>query len=118
MDFVIGDKYNDLEMYHLVKYPDFFFFNSFSLNLLKFDTERRKVQYTGACELCAHNPAYGSTPTYLRDLEKSIDRGFFRTDILFSDPGKERPQIIIGVETYKELKTEKFKGLDLQAIKK
>lgn len=116
VEFLIDKEYHRLNIYPLINHSEFFYFDEFSLPKVKFDIKRREVEFTGECNVCGYNPAYGVTPAYLKNLDKPIERGFYRTDIIFGDSGKEGPLLIVGVETYKELRAEKFKGMDLRAI--
>lgn len=108
--------YSNIEFKKIPAEPLFFYF--VVKKLLKFDVEKRKTRFENLCERCGnYESVVGANPAFLKDVEKPLDDGFYRTDQEFGSGNEKNPLIIIGVETYKKMKKEKFKGIEADEIK-
>jgi len=87
------------------------------IRMLEFDAKRRKTRFVDFCEKCnQYESIAGAAPAFLRNVPSTLKKGFYRTDIEFGSGRAKSPLIIIGVETYKQLKKEKLKGLEFEPI--
>lgn len=103
---IFHDLYNE---------PGFFYLEV--LEKIEFDTEKRETLFTDRCPICkVYKEVTGATPVFLKNLNACIEDGIFRTDILFGENYARHPLIIGGVTTAKEIKKERFKGIDIRSI--
>ena len=96
--------------YPLNRYPDYFLLDKIELPQIKI-TDYDHLNFLGKCKTCGHQPVYSSF-----SIDQPIIKGIYRTDLLFSDPGRESPVILVGLETYKELNQQRFKGMSFSPI--
>jgi len=109
------NSYKEVSFINLPLEQDFFVFQT--NDILKFDYERRKVDFIKLCEKCNRfDEVIGITPAFLKDIKEEIKEGFFRSDLIFGSGNDKSPLIIIGTDTYKKLKAKKLKGIDFDPI--
>jgi hypothetical protein len=90
-----------------------------------FDAEGRGTRFTELCERCGrYGQVAGAVPVVLREGEQ-IRSGFNATDVAFGsvvEPGQDRcvalqPVVIVDAALGESLRTQRFRGLDLNAIR-
>lgn len=87
------------------------------INILEFDAAKRETRFINYCDKCGrYNEVIGATPIFLKNITQPLNDGFYRTDLEFGSGSNKHPVIIIGVETYKKIKRERFKGIDFKPI--
>lgn len=83
---------------------------------VEFDAEERKTKFLNQCLECGNfEEVIGATPVFLKD-RSIIESGIFRTDLEFASRSSKSPMLIIGVNWYKKLKKENFRGLYMEPI--
>lgn len=103
-------KYPDVEFKEILSEPSFFYF--IAKKLLTFDVDKRKTRFEKLCRVCGnYESVVGANPVFLRAIKTPLGDGFYRTDQQFGSGNEKHPLIIVGVETYKKMKKEKFTGI-------
>jgi len=113
-DFCVDNDYKGVHFYELANYNDRFYMEIF--NVVTVDTKRREIdyyEYNLACN--EYNEVIGAHPVCLIN-KTPLDKGFYRTDIEFGRGYAKSGIEIVDIQTGKELKSEKFKGLYLDEI--
>ncbi|WP_145259936.1 hypothetical protein [Calycomorphotria hydatis] len=96
---------------------DYFVFKP--VQVLKFDSERRRTRFEDLCPECNHFfNVIGATPVFLRNVENPLTEGIFRSDLEFASGHAQSPLIILGTETAKEIRRQAFQKLDIKPIVK
>jgi len=109
-EFCLREGYHDILFKELERSIDFFQF--FSERIVLVDATRTKMELNNFCPVCGnYEESTGSEPTYLLNVTKALDDGFYRTDKVFGSRNSKNPLIIVGPETHRKLKREKMKGL-------
>ena len=92
------------------------FFHLVPVDIVEFDSERRKTRFGEICETCGlpHWVA-GATPAYLKSLA-GPDKHLFRTDILFGSYNEHHPLKIVSADLLRALEGADLKGLVLKPI--
>jgi hypothetical protein len=86
-------------------------------NIVEFDIVRRKPELVDLCPVCKnYKEAIGSLPTFLKDVQKELPDGFYRSDLFFGEDNKKHPLIVVAPTTAEKLKREKMKGLIFEPI--
>lgn len=98
----------------LSKYPDYYYFDVFSLPTLKVNRDCIRSNGYKRCKVCNYLTAYGTVQI---EPDFKFEYTFYRSDVLFAGPGKEHPVVLISKETYEMFKKEKFKGIDIVPLK-
>ncbi len=114
-EFCVRNKYKGVVFKELPNDPGFFKLEV--KNIIKFDTEKTKLEHYKYCDKC-HNyasitPAF---PVFLKGINKPLDDGFYATDIHFASGNEKGPLFIIGIKTYEKMKKEKLKGIFFDKI--
>jgi hypothetical protein len=107
-------QYNGVEFVVLPNSPGFYWFKIH--NVIEFDTDARKtrfMKYNAECN--GFEEIIGMTPICLKKKEILGD-GFFRSGISFGSCASKSPAEMVGEDTMKNLKKEKFKGLFFEKI--
>jgi hypothetical protein len=80
--------------------------NHFHLTLthiVKFDSIRRKTRFEKLCPQCGnYESIVGATPVYLL-VDKSLEDGFYRSDLIFASGNEKHPLTLVGIETKAKL---------------
>jgi len=110
-DFCTKNNYEGINFYPLNNYPKRFFMDI--LNVKRFDTIRKAkhleyIEFNPRCN--EYNEVVGPNPLCLVDNEALTD-GFFRTDLEFGRSYAKGPEYLVGIETWKKMRMETFKGL-------
>ena len=114
-DFCTYTKQENLIFHSLASEPNFYVMET--TTVLEFDYIKREVEFTNQCEHCGvYEEVIGSTPTFLINNKDIIEQGIYRTDIEFTSKKNRGSLIIMGIETLKEFRVQRFKGLDYRAI--
>jgi hypothetical protein len=106
----LQSKNIEFKYYPLNRYTDYFLFDEIELPQIKIENYDH-LKFSQKCKTCGRQTAYSSF-----SIDRPIIKGIYRTDLLFSDPGRESPVILIGLETYKELNQQRFKGMSFLPI--
>jgi len=113
-DFCNRQKFEHLEFFKLSGQPDFYLFKV--NKIIGFDTNRRKTKFLEYNKNCnEYNEVVGATPVCLIE-NKSLEDGFYRTDIEFGRGFAKHPLILLGLNSYELLKKEKIKGIYFKEI--
>jgi len=109
-EFCLINNYNGLEFIKLPKDPDFFYF--IVHNIVTINTAKQVITKENYCKICGYyEGVVTNRPLYLSNINSELPDGFYATDIHFGGGNGKSSVIIIGVETYKKIKKEKFKGI-------
>ncbi len=115
-NYCLERKYAGVEFAALPNDKDFYWLRP--TRLISFDAERRKTRFEKFCDACGHYfDVIGATPIFLKDMEKPLTDGFYRTDIEFGSGHEQGPIVIVGPRTAHELKQQEFSGLELETVK-
>lgn len=86
-------------------------------NTLSFDVIRREVIFDAFCGVCQqYEQIAGANPVFLKNINDEIINGFNRTDVEFGSGREKSPLIILGIDTYKKFKKERFSGFSFEPI--
>jgi hypothetical protein len=86
-------------------------------NVLAFDAERRGTRFLSPCPACgAFYDVVGATPAFLRGVREPIERGFFRSDLVFGSGPEQRPLLFVGIRTAEALNEKRFEGYMLRPV--
>lgn len=76
---------------------------------LIFDVEKYGTRFEKLCALCGnYESIVGATPGILKNQYEPIERGFYRTDVIFGSGRGKSPFFIIGLKTKDEIKANHF----------
>jgi hypothetical protein len=115
-EFCLRSGYTGIIFHELPSDRDFLFMTV--SEVLEFDAEKRETRFKNFCKDCGNYEAIiGATPVFLKNITVPLQDGFYRTDLAFGTGSARDPVVIIGVETYKKMKKEKFNGPDFGAIR-
>jgi hypothetical protein len=121
--YVVSQRFKDFCAVHfiqtlpllpLTKYPDYYYFDVYSLPILQVNRDSIDSDGQKKCKICNFLPAYGTVQI---EPDFKFEHPFYRSDVMLSDPGQEQPDVLISKETYDILKIEKFKGIDIVPLK-
>ena len=113
-DFCLRNSYLSVQFYQLEKQPELYLMKVNSI--VEFDTDRRQTRFEDFNQECnMYNSIVGANPVCLKTTNALSDN-FNRTDILFGSGYEQHPLTIIGVETFKKMKAEKFNDIDFHPI--
>lgn len=77
--------------------------------ILVFDTEKYGTRFDKLCHLCGNYESItGCSPGLIKNQPEPIERGFYRTDVIFGSGREKSPFFIIGLKTKEEIKAMKF----------
>ena len=80
--------------------------------IVKFDAIRRKVRFENLCPQCGnYESVVGARPAYLL-VDKALDDGFYRSDLLFASGNEKHPLTLVGIQTRAKLKVSGLRGLE------
>ena len=114
-DFCLRHSYVNVKFYQIEKQPGFYLLKVDTI--VEFDSQRRRTRFEDFREECKmYNSVAGADPVCLKTKDCLAD-GFYRTDLLFGSGYEQHPLIIIGVETFKKMKFEKFKDIHFSPVK-
>ena len=113
MEFCKRFGYEGLDFRMLPADPDFYYFKV--SNIVESDgSHLRREKY---CDICKNYqsvvPGY---PVHLKTVKEPLIDSFFATDIHFGNGNGKAPSIIIGMDTYKKVTIEKFRGISLKKV--
>jgi hypothetical protein len=109
-EFCQREKYSGIKFGKFPLEPNYFYLTVESI--VKFETIEEGIRYENLCEKCGnYESIVAPGPTFIKDAEEPLGDGLYRTDLVFGSGNEKNPLLIIGIETYKKLKREKFKGL-------
>jgi hypothetical protein len=110
-DFCMNNNYEGVGFYDLANYDDRFYMQI--SNVEKYDTKRRETRFLEFNDVCnEYHEVIGANPVCLVNKEP-LKNGFYRTDIEFGGGYAKSPLELVDIETGRNLKLEKFKGLYL-----
>ena len=113
-DFCLRNSYLNVEFYQIRKQPELHLMKVNSI--VEFDTDRRGTRFEDFKQDCnMYNSIVGAHPTCLKTATVLLD-DLNRTDVLFGSGYEQHPLIIIGVETFRKMKAEKFNDIDFHPI--
>lgn len=108
-------KYQNIVFAEFENDPDFFAL--IPLTVLAFDVEGNKPRYEGYCGKCGnYESVIGPFPVYLKNIDKPLKEGIYRTDLLFGSGNDKSPLILIGPGTKEAILSEGFKDIDFESI--
>jgi hypothetical protein len=109
-EFCLRNKYEGIEFKKLPNDPNYFLLSVY--NIIKFDTDKRKLNFENYCDECKrYESITPARPIILKNISNPIKGGVYATDIHFASGNEKRPLLIIGIDTYQKMKKEKFKGI-------
>ncbi len=76
--------------------------------LLYVDIDRSAPIFTGQCWRCGNIDCLHGRGFFFHDLTKPLDRGFFRSDLLWGCRAGKHPRIVVGEETKRQLSEARF----------
>jgi hypothetical protein len=97
-----GGFENDPNHFHLIL-----------MQVVQFDAIKRKTRFENLCSQCGnYESIIGATPTYLL-VDKPLEDGFYRSDLIFASGNEKHPLNLVGIETKAKLEAA---GLGLEAV--
>lgn len=88
------------------------FFQLIVSPVVRFDLNRAEVEYGRKCNECDRfESVIAMPPLHLCDVNGPLEDGFYKTDMVIGMNNTMTALIIVGLETYRLLKRERFKGL-------
>lgn len=117
VEYVIHSGYKNLSFLPLLKDDKFFYFDLSSLPTLKEDDSSSELEMEDRCDLCGYIPTFGYLSYEFQNSKQEIKRGFFRSERRLGRTKANSFNLIIGIDTYKEIELEKFSGRDIHALK-
>ncbi len=115
-EFCLRENYTNIQFKALPLEPLFFYF--IVKIQLNFDVKKRRTRFEKFCNICGnYESVIGANPVFLKNVNTPLEDMFYRTDQEFGSGNEKHPLIIVGVETYKKMKREKFKGLVAKEIR-
>lgn len=103
-------KYTPLENNKGFYYVEF-------LDILEIDVINSDIFFGDKCQNCSqYSEIIKGSELLLKNINKPIQKGIYRTDIEFGQCDSKSPLIIIGIKTYQEMVKEKFRGMDSQKL--
>ena len=86
--------------------------------IVEFDSSRRETAFDKLCPTCGfYESVTGATPVFLKKPEQLPADGFARTDLCFGSGNEKKPIYLIGAETHRKMRKERFRGIEFIAIK-
>lgn len=114
-EFCIRNGYQGLTFKVFEREPNFFLLNI--KNEVEFDSEKSGTSFIKYCDVCLrYEEVVGFSPGYLKNVEKKLKDGFYRTNLLFGAGNSKHPIIIVAPETQSKLKAEKMKGVYIEPV--
>jgi len=114
-DFCLRNSYSGLRFGALPLSPGFYSFAIY--REVTFDSDRRKTRFLNKCPLCGnYDSIVGAFPVFLEDVDRALEDGFFRTDLVFGSGNQKAPVYLVGCTTKTKLDLEKFSGLEVSVI--
>ena len=113
-EFCIRENYRDLVFKDFER--QLYFFHFIVNKIVELDIKRSQPRFENRCEACGNWKGTYLDNIFLKNINKELEDGFYRTDVLFSSGNRKSPLIIVAPETYKKIKREKFKGLIFDTI--
>jgi len=115
-EFCVKNKYKGVEFRKLPNDPNFFKLEV--KNIIEYDAKKNaKLEYYKYCDKCNNYASIThARPVFLKGIHKPLNDEFYATDVHFASGNEKSPIFIIGVETYKKMKKEKFKGIIFSKI--
>jgi hypothetical protein len=113
-EFCIRERYSGLVFKEFEREPDFFHF--IVNNVIEVDVERSKPRFEKRCDICGNYEGIYLREIFLKNVNKELQDGFYRTDLLFSEGDKKQPLFIVGPKTKDKLKKEKLKEIVFKPI--
>jgi hypothetical protein len=111
-DYILNSQYDNLIFYPVNEKNEFFYFQVLN-SVVKFDKKKSGIKIGKKCTSCGYPMVYGGAEFFLVQSEPLSD-GFYLSDIYWRAGGSGyRPRILIGLDTYENLKAQKFSGLDM-----
>lgn len=113
-EFCAREGYENIVFKEFERSPGFFQF--YATKIVKFDAKRSGTSLSKYCETCKnYEEVIGSNPPFLEN-QTVLDKGFYRTDLLFGSKNAKNPIIIVDPLTHQKIKREKMKGLVFRPI--
>ena len=113
-DFIQTEGYNNVIFFPVNEKNEFFYFHVLN-NYIEINKEKSGIVYEDLCKTCNYpSEIIGGFEIYLKQVDPLIDR-FYTTDVYWRTHYSYRPWVVIGNETHRKLKMQKFKGLDMFA---
>jgi len=85
-------------------------------NIISFDVERRRTQFGNKCSECGgYDSIVGARPAFLK-IDKPIEDGFYRTDIMFGSGVNRSPLFLVGKHWRDLMLAQKFRGIKFEEI--
>ena len=84
-------------------------------NVLQFDISNPYMQLEDYCDSCQSYSTIVSAAKVLKDLDKPLDRGLYRTDIKFGTSHEQAPLLIADTQTAEEI-NRNFKNIDFMRL--
>ncbi|MEJ1242219.1 hypothetical protein WBG78_28985 [Chryseolinea sp. T2] len=95
------------------------FFQLIVSTVVRFDLNRAEVEYGQKCSGCNRfDSVIAMKPLHLSCIDEPLEDGFYRTDMVIGRNNTMTALIIVGLETYRLLKRERFRGLVFMPVYK
>lgn len=86
--------------------------------VIEFDAARSGTEFDRFCPACGFfESVTGAIPVFLKKPEQLPADGFARTDLCFGSGNEKKPIYLIGAETHRKMRKERFRGIEFIAIK-
>lgn len=115
-EFCERERYQSINFGKFLLEPNFFHFTA--NNIVQLKSVEGGIRFVNFCEKCKnYESIVFPGPKLINNRKEPLEDGFYRTDLFFGSGNEKNPLLIIGVDTYKKIKREKFKGLSFDEIK-
>jgi len=111
-EYIQSMSYKNLIFYPVNENNIFFYFQVMN-SVVVVDKNKTGIKYDKKCKTCNYPSQIFGGPKIFIDQAEPLADGFHTTDTYWRTGSGYRPKILIGLETYEKLKTQKFKGLDM-----
>lgn len=93
------------------------FYRFTASQVVPFDAERRLTRFQGLCGHCRnYESVVGATPAYLKGASSPLQRGVYRTDLLFGSGNGKSPLLIVTPDVQEAIQSAKLRGAEFSAI--
>ncbi len=93
------------------------FYVIFTENIVELDHEARKTSFKEFCPACGRYLSIsGADPNFIKSSDFKFDNTIYRSDILYGFKNEQNYLLIVNLDIYKEMSSEKFKGISFSDI--
>ncbi len=112
--FCLENSYQGVNFLEFRNDPDHFHLQT--ERIVPFDAKRRGTRFISYCPFCEnYESIIGANPDYLK-VQRPLQDGIYRTDLLFGPKNAKSPLLLVGCETKAKMESANLKGLLFEEI--